>query len=132
MKFDRELQHEILCELQRIHPFSAGHKELLGKLTEISGSDEILLGSTLVYLEEHGLITSGSVVPGFDGKIYFDSSKIKISAKGLDFLEDDGGLGAILGAVVIKLHCDTLEALEGFILHGSADPADKQKLLTRL
>ena len=34
-----------------------------------------------------------------------------ITAKGLDFLEDDGGLSAILGAITVKLDPDDLRAL---------------------
>lgn len=35
----------------------------------------------------------------------------KISAKGLDFLADDGGLSAILGVVTVRLHEDTIKSL---------------------
>lgn len=35
----------------------------------------------------------------------------QITAKGLDYLSSDGGLGAELGVVTIKLHPETLAAL---------------------
>jgi hypothetical protein len=44
----------------------------------------------------------------------------KITAAGLDFLEDDGGLSAILGTVTVKLHADTIRAL----LDAKVDEAD--------
>ncbi len=34
-----------------------------------------------------------------------------ITAKGLDFIQDDGGLSAILGVVTVKLHDDTIRRL---------------------
>ncbi|UQI38830.1 hypothetical protein [Vreelandella venusta] len=34
-----------------------------------------------------------------------------ITARGIDFLEDDGGLSAILGTVTVKLHADTIRDL---------------------
>lgn len=63
---------------------------------------------TLQYLEEHGLCKSGVMI-GADGHLALGESRI--TAAGLDFLEDDGGLSAILGVVTVRLHADTIRAL---------------------
>jgi hypothetical protein len=57
----------------------------------------------------------------------------KITARGLDFLEDDGGLGAILNVVTIRLEADTLRQLLETKINASDMPeADKQTLLAKL
>ena len=45
-----------------------------------------------------------------------------ITAQGLDFIEDDGGLSAILGVVTIKLHEDSLKALLTDAVNESREP----------
>jgi hypothetical protein len=41
----------------------------------------------------------------------FIKYECSINNRGIDFLEDDGGLSSILGVVTIKLHADTIKAL---------------------
>jgi hypothetical protein len=51
----------------------------------------------------------------------------------MDFLADDGGLGAILGVVTIKLHDDTIrELIASKIMDAPLSQPDKQKLLDQL
>jgi hypothetical protein len=59
----------------------------------------------LFYLQEHDLCET-STQENSDGFISWRGTKI--TAKGVDFLENDGGLSAILGVVRVKLHADTL------------------------
>ena len=40
-----------------------------------------------------------------------DINEVVITAKGIDFIVNDGGLSSILGVVTVKLHNDTLQAL---------------------
>lgn len=100
MKTKRELQREILERLQSAYPGT--DDRVLG----INGEGQTL--ANLTYLKEHGLVN-------FDSIQYLDGSRktynIVITAKGIDFLEGDGGLGAILGTVTVKLHEDTLRQL---------------------
>lgn len=57
----------------------------------------------------------------------------KITAKGIDFLADDGGLSAILGVVTIKFHDDAIRQLvEAKILQSDAPEAEKQGLIQAL
>jgi hypothetical protein len=52
-----------------------------------------------------------------------------ITAQGLDFLQDDGGLSAILGTVTVRFEADTLKALLTAKIEGSDLPeADKSNL----
>jgi hypothetical protein len=64
---------------------------------------------------------------GADDHLAFGSSTI--TATGLDFLENDGGLSAILGVVTVKLHADTIRSLIDAKIDTSSMPAeDKSKL----
>ena len=71
---------------------------------EVGDADLNELGANVAYLEEHGLVDAK-----WDGNR--SVGKVQITAKGLDFLADDGGLSAILGVVTIRLHEDTLKAI---------------------
>lgn len=57
----------------------------------------------------------------------------RITATGLDFIADDGGLSAILGVVTVKLHEDTIkELMIAKIEQSQADPSVKGNLIARL
>lgn len=56
------------------------------------------------YLEEHGLVDAK-----WGGN--FAVGNVKITARGMDHIADDGGLTAALGVVTIKLHPDTIKDL---------------------
>ncbi|MFU2127812.1 hypothetical protein ACLQ85_07170 [Gallibacterium anatis] len=79
------------------------------------------LRENLVYLSEHSLVETLK-----DGYSY------KITAKGIDFIENDGGLSTILNVTTVKLHPSTLELLTQVINASSLNPSDKQKLLDQL
>ena len=79
--------------------------------------------ANLRYLEEHGLCKSG-VKFGARDDISFNPSTI--TAAGLDFLEDDGGLSAILGVVTVKLHADTIRELISAKIETSSMPAEEK------
>lgn len=72
---------------------------------------QVDLGPDTLYLAGHGLLElNRSPSPLENG--------YRITSKGIDFLEDDGGLSAILGVVTVKLHADTLRDL---LLQRAAD-----------
>ena len=109
---DRNLQREILKELNNIYPDSKKYEywidaaiaQVLGVI-ETVGEAELYIAkrsANLRYLAEHGLVVCN------DKNL---SATVKITAKGIDFLSDDGGLSAILGVVTVKLHSDTIQAL---------------------
>ena len=96
---DRKLQRAIL-EACRTH-FPA-----FCRLDEsLRGERPTRVAIQCFYLADHGLI---EVKPSSNERPW---PACKITAAGIDYLEDDGGLGAILGVVTIKFHEDTIRAL---------------------
>jgi hypothetical protein len=79
------------------------------QLPEVEGCDEDSLIANLYYLEEHGLCRSGVLVHSDDDIAW--GGEATITAHGIDFLAEDGGLSAILGVVTIRLHADTVRDL---------------------
>ncbi|MCK3658536.1 hypothetical protein A4G18_07380 [Pasteurellaceae bacterium Pebbles2] len=77
------------------------------------------LRDNLAYLAEHNLIEP-------------KSDSYKITAKGIDFITNDGGLSQILNVTTVRLSPDTLELLVNAINQSSLNPTDKQKLLAQL
>ncbi|MBS5743024.1 MAG: hypothetical protein KHW43_05940, partial [Neisseria sp.] len=93
---DRNLQREILKELNNIYPDSKTYEywidaaiaQVVGVI-ETVGEAELYIAkrsANLRYLAEHGLVVCN------DKNL---SATVKITAKGIDFLTDDGGLSAI-------------------------------------
>lgn len=77
----------------------------------------------LSYLEEHGLLKKEFT---YSGQVLPDAL---ITAKGIDFLEDDGGLSAILNTVTVKFDMDNVrEIVEAGILKMDV-PEEKQSAL---
>ena len=119
---DRAVQRQILELLREHYPRSvtAAHDLNLGAQQA---------AANLKYLEEHGLCKSGMKL-GEGVSIQFSQSTI--TAAGLDFLEDDGGLSAILGVVNVKLHADTIRDLIGAKIETSTMPAEEKSKLRKV
>ena len=78
------------------------------------------------YLREHELVDA-ELIFSLSGAYIFQGAKI--TAKGIDFLADDGGLSAILGAVTVKLHADTIrELLISKVEQAFLPPAEKNRI----
>jgi hypothetical protein len=119
----REKQKEILLQLRKFYP---GHATFRAENNE----ELQQIAINLKYLEEHGLCVSGVNV-GLHGHIMLSASSI--TAAGLDFLEDDGGLSAILGVVTVKLHADTIrDLIAAKIEAADLPPEEKSALRKRL
>ena len=129
MKLDRDLQREILTMLADAHP-RAPEIATVKAIHDRVGED--VLASNLLYLEGHGLLTSG-VTMSLDGSIMISLAAQEITSKGLDFIQDDGGISAILGVVTVRLHSDTIKDLiEAKIQEADLPPADKKRWLDLL
>ena len=115
----RETQHAILEKLQRFYP---DRTDL--RLTW----DETELAANLLYLEEHGLVDSGVE---YRGNKFVGYSWSKITATGIDFLADDGGLAAILKTFTVKLHADTIRDLLAKKVDEADLPADEKSRLRK-
>jgi hypothetical protein len=96
---DRGLQRELLLAMQNVYP---------DVLREYTTTAESRAEANLLYLEDHGLCDSG-ITSNLRGGFAFVGCRI--TARGLDFLADDGGLSAILGVVTVRLHADTIRDL---------------------
>lgn len=99
---DRPLQHDLLVGLSDEFPQR--------KIFNLSGSDgDRQIAVNLAYLREHELIAGDPRYSSTGDR----SSRwhVAITAKGLDFLANDGGLSAVLGVVTVRLHDDTLREL---------------------
>ncbi|WP_166883008.1 hypothetical protein [Pantoea sp. Cy-639] len=115
---NRELQRELLAELRDHYP---GRSSSVYGMGEYSQAECV---ANLIYMQEHGLVESGIEFSGLSGAKTL--TQAKITAKGLDFLEDDGGMGAILATVTIKLHEDTLRQLIEAKVQASSLPEDQK------
>lgn len=117
---DRALQREILTTLAPLYPQAAS--------MQISFTDipHQALVVNLYYLAEHGLVTLRSNETQAR-EIYLHSAQI--TAAGLDFIADDGGLTAILRTLDVRLHGDTLrQIIEARINSASGDPSVKHAI----
>lgn len=120
---DRGFQETLLQELATLYPEDAD----VASLPAHGEGNRLLVNAT--YLAEHGLMEVR--LRRLDGRLTL--SFAKITAKGMDFLAGDGGLGAILGVVTIKLHEETLRHLiEAKVLESDLPQTQKQRLLDQL
>lgn len=125
MAIDRQVQKRILELLAAEFPAPFN----LRRYKEFSLDIETV-GWHLAYLEQHGLIACRWDNPISGPKQCLSATML---AKGIDFLEDDGGLSAILGVVTIKFHDDTIKAMVEMRIQESDLPQpDKIKLLDQL
>lgn len=121
---DRAFQRQLLTELRDVYPHAADVARSWG-----AQSDNRLLVN-LSYLSEYSLVHLVSK-DMMDGTIKMHTAKI--TARGLDFLANDGGLGAILGVVTVKLHEDTIRSLLiGKVEASGADPTVKASLIAKI
>lgn len=121
MKLDRELQLELLKKLADSYPET---RDIQRWESEFPGAI-----SNLAYLSEHGLCDLRTIAVSSVNVPF----KARITAKGMDFLADDGGLSAILGVVTIRLHDDTIKAIiETRIMQSDLPEPAKKRMIDRL
>lgn len=108
MKLNRKLQKKILEFLGEDYP---SYREIEAFYTSkiINHKTEKIFYFNMFYLQEHNLIELTTGVTGINipPKIY----TAKITNKGIDFLENDGGLSAILNTVTIKFDTEDIRKL---------------------
>ena len=118
MTLDRALQKKLLEQLAQEYP----ERVDIDTITE----DATAMLRNLLYLEEHGLVDN-NLIRMLGGVARCDS---KITARGLDFLAEDGGLTAVLSVVTVKLHANTVRDLIEAKIAASDLPQDEKKRLT--
>lgn len=120
MEIDRSLQNKALLNLKEKYPEYVWYNELF-HLPEDDYEQVHHLLSNLEYLKEHGLV------------VQRESYKYTITAKGIDFITNDGGLSAILNVQTIKLHQETIDLIAQVIQQSTRIPNDdKQKFVDQL
>ncbi|WP_236167081.1 hypothetical protein [Pseudomonas fulva] len=127
MKLDRALQRRILMQLSETYPRSPKR----GDIEKIQGNiEDETFCANLHYLHQHGLI-GNCVSFGLGGQVVLNSGAMICTAKGMDFLADDGGLGAILDTVTVKLHEDTLRLLVEAKVQSSNLPEEQKSSILK-
>lgn len=122
---DREVQRRILNLLMESYPAQVTPGRYL-----VPTLGEASTVYNLAYLDEHGL-TESSWARALNAPPF--PTTTKITAKGLDFISDDGGLSSILGVVTIRLHQETITALiTDRIEQSDAPPSVKKRLIETL
>lgn len=117
MKLDRALQRKILMDLSDTYP----NQDLPDSVANIP---EDVAVANMQYLYEHGLIAEGIIMMlGGPHRL----RPTKITAKGLDFIQDDGGLSAIFSVVTVRLDTEQFRALLATKIAQSSLPADTKK-----
>ena len=131
-RLDRALQREILIIASKHYPNVIPNNEYVSLQQGRNNGEAQTLVNTK-YLVEHGLMEIKKIsIPAPKGIIGSSSvDRFKVTAKGLDFIEDDGGLTAILGTVTVRFDEGTLRALmaEKVKLADISQP-EKSKLLS--
>ncbi len=126
MQLDRELQRKVLSACAEIYPGFADPD----KLAEACGeTDKPAFVATLAYLADHGLIACK--ITHYTSNDPPRANPCAITARGLDFLADDGGLTAILGTVIVKLHADTIRDMLLTRVEAAALPAPEKSALVK-
>lgn len=115
---DRDAQRRLLEKLSKAYPESLYKEDLLGVIPDIK-----LLNREAAYLAGHGLIEAEFAQTLSGPASLFQAV---LTSDGCDFLEDDGGLGAILNTVTVKIHEDTLRALLTQTVTDSALPQSQK------
>ncbi|MDR0771290.1 MAG: hypothetical protein LBE75_08905 [Burkholderiales bacterium] len=118
----RELQKEILVKLSETYGFPDD------RFVDMK-TDE---GKAMYYLSQHELIrVERRRAMGHDAPNQLFNAEI--TAKGMDFLQDDGGLSAVLGVVTIKIHEDSIRALiEARVQESDITPERKSRIMEAL
>ncbi len=126
MKLNRRLQRQTLERLREAYPERLEIREM----EAIRALDPEQFTANLYYLQEHGLIES-SIRENLMMPV--EALDARITARGLDFLEDDGGLDAILRTVTVRFEADSLrDVFERHLDASNLDQSVKSTLRQKL
>lgn len=121
---NRELQRQLLSGLAETYPEPRSSQELGME------PDDRRWVVNIMYLTEHDLVEAQlSRMLGAPAC----ALEARITHKGLDFLQDDGGLSAVLNTVIVRLEAETLRALIQEKIDATPMPdAERSKLMAWL
>lgn len=114
-------------QLQILQALAAKYPEAAFNVLRDAGIDEAAGIANLFYLNEHKLVTTSFTKFGKDPMGL--GGQQRITAAGMDFLADDGGVSAILGTVTIKFHEESLKQLIEFRLDQAQLPTEEKNRL---
>ncbi|MEJ6328622.1 hypothetical protein Q2B95_08135 [Stenotrophomonas maltophilia] len=118
----KEIQIAVLTRLEE-----AGKKLYGRELADIG--EEHVVAREVVYLKDAGLVDAA--VREFDGVAHF--AWVSITAKGSDFINKEGTIGAELNVLTVRLHEDTVrDLLVARVRESDADESVKEKLVDQL
>ena len=136
MELDRSRQRALLERLASTYPGPCDDVLYELRTAQVGSQIQLWGGDTsaqqdllfdLHYLREHALVSFH--VKGAHSAMEPPIAQVSITAKGLDFLAEDGGLSAILGVLTVKLHDDTIKALLQAKIADSDLPASQKRTL---
>ncbi|MGY4876488.1 hypothetical protein ACLUEY_01225 [Vreelandella aquamarina] len=133
---NRELQRDILDMLKKGQLKHTNF--MLARISETATLEEARFN--INYLVDLNLIENGDAKPminrwvvGSDEPAVTPSEILisgRVTAKGVDFLEEDGGISATLATVTVKLHADTIrDLIDAKIVESNAIPDDDKPAL---
>lgn len=122
---NRGLQKDLLFGLSQHYPGKVQPSREFPKM------DVRQVQYNLAYLEQHGLVevswhqAISRPIP--------EPFMAAITARGIDFISDDGGLSSVLGVVTVKLHDDTIRQLLIERVEASdGEPSAKASLIAKI
>lgn len=125
-KFSRELQERILKKCIDAYPKYTVYSQFLQEFTDFG---EEMLSVNITYLAEHRLIEIRGRTSD-DPYHFLDNMRATVS--GVDFILNDGGLTAILNVQTIRVHRDTITALEDIIALSNLPEPEKAGIVSKL
>lgn len=132
MEIDRVIQLEILKYLASFYPDYASD-DVWGNLLDIANGNEQALGANLYYLCEQDCIPMDCISNVIGSRTpRFIHGSIRITHKGQDVLQGDGGISAIKNTVTVRFHADSLDFLERCIGNSTHSQQDKHSLIAKL
>ncbi len=106
---DRDFQKRMLLQLAEGFPSKEGFIfDMCNPKSMESVNYHYLEGHGLVEIEKipQALVLSKRHTKPRQGPTYTNPGRVRITVKGMDFVESDGGLTAILGVIAVKFHQD--------------------------
>lgn len=125
-KFDRELQKLLLTKCVLAYPDFTNWQLFP---PEIMDYGEEVLSANIIYLYEHKLISMRDKSSDDPYRLF---DHMRATASGIDFILDDGGLGAILNVQTIKFHREAVVVLEDLISISNMTEREKDKAKLKL
>lgn len=127
MILNRDLQQEILLQTANAYPFALGDEELSSGIWKDTGEKE--LARELQYLIESKFLHKDALILSADN--IPSLGNVKITNLGLDYLQADGGISAILNVVTVRFEPDTLKALLASKIDSADIPAEEKSELMK-